>query len=60
MAQQSQPLSGEPSGTARSGKETCVDRILSKGGPAVDVFEKFLGPEKQREYVRTVMFGLDS
>ena len=39
--------------------ETYVETLLDKGGPAVDVFEKFMGPEKQREYVRTVMFGLD-
>jgi len=43
----------------RAGMEKYVETLLAKGGPAVDVFKKFLGPEKQREYIRTVMFGLD-
>ncbi len=59
MAQGAQPLSPEMSDQVRAGMETYVDTLLGKGGPAVDVFKKFLGPEKQKEYVRTVMFGLD-
>jgi len=60
MAKSAQSLSGESHDNLKTGMETYVDTLLDKGGPAVDVFEKFLGPEKQREYVRTVMFGLDS
>jgi len=59
MAKNAKPLTGESRDKLRVGMETYVDTLLDKGGPAVDVFEKFLGPEKQREYVRTVMFGLD-
>ena len=59
MAKNAQPLAVEQRDKLRVGMETYVDTLLDKGGPAVDVFEKFLGPEKQREYVRTVMFGLD-
>ena len=36
-----------------------LNTLLEKGGPAVNVFEFLLGPEKQNEYVRTVMFGVD-
>jgi hypothetical protein len=39
--------------------EWYVDTLLAKGGPAVEVFKTLLGPEKQKEYVRTVMFGID-
>ena len=60
MAKGAQPLDTESQDKVETGFETYVDTLLDKGGPAVDVFEKFLGPEKQREYVRTVMFGLDS
>ncbi len=59
MAKNARPLAAEQRDKLKEGMETYVDSLLDKGGPAVDVFEKFLGPEKQREYVRTVMFGLD-
>ncbi len=60
MAKNAQPLSPEMSAQVRSGMERYVETLLDKGGPAVDVFKKFLGPEKQKEYIRTVMFGLDA
>jgi hypothetical protein len=59
MAKNAQPLSPELRDRVKAGIENYVDTLLEKGGPAVDVFKKFLGPEGQREYVRTVMFGLD-
>jgi hypothetical protein len=59
MAKNAQALPADQSDRVRAGMEKYVDTLLDKGGPAVDVFKKFLGPEKQREYVRTVMFGLD-
>lgn len=59
MAKHAQPLSPEMSAQVSSGMEHYVETLLAKGGPAVDVFKKFLGPEKQKEYIRTVMFGLD-
>ena len=43
----------------QQGMEWYVDTLLEQGGPAVNVFETLLGPEKQKEYVRTVMFGVD-
>jgi hypothetical protein len=43
----------------RAGTERYVATLLAEGGPAVDVFRRVLGPERQQEYVRTVMFGLD-
>ncbi len=60
MAKGAQPLNPELRDKVKAGMENYVDTLLEKGGPAVDVFRKFLGPEKQSEYVRTVMFGLDS
>ena len=36
-----------------------VASLLAIGGPAVNVFKILLGPEKQQEYVRTMMFVLD-
>ena len=59
MAKNAQVLPDDQRDRVRSGMEQYVDTLLDKGGPAVDVFKKLLGPEKQREYVRTVMFGLD-
>ncbi len=59
MAKNAQVLPADQSDRVRAGMENYVDTLLDKGGPAVDVFKKFLGPEKQREYIRTVMFGLD-
>lgn len=31
-----------------------------RGGPAVDMLERLMGPEKMRVYARTVMFGLEA
>jgi len=59
MAKNALPLTPENSGKVKAGIERYVDTLLSKGGPAVDVFKKILGPEGQQEYVRTVMFGLE-
>jgi hypothetical protein len=59
MAKNAQPLTPESSAQVKAGFEKYVDTLLSKGGPAVDVFKKILGPEGQQEYVRTVMFGLE-
>ncbi len=59
MAQNAQKLPPETSLKMKEGLEKYVSTLLSQGGPAVDVFKKILGPEGQKEYVRTVMFGLD-
>ena len=59
MAKNAQLLPARAARQVRAGMEKYVETLLAKGGPAVDVFKKFLGPEKQREYIRTVMFGLD-
>jgi hypothetical protein len=59
MAKSAQQLPIESKLKMKQGLEKYVDTLLTQGGPAVDVFKKILGPEGQREYVRTVMFGLD-
>jgi len=59
MAKKAAPLTPELSRQVQEGIEGYVSSLLAKGGPAVNVFNTLLGPEKQQEYVRTVMFGLD-
>ena len=59
MAKHAEPLSPEQSKKVQEGIEGYVSSLLAKGGPAVNVFKTLLGPEKQEEYVRTVMFGID-
>ena len=59
MAQKAEPLTPDLSKKVQEGIEGYVSTLLAKGGPAVNVFNTLLGPEKQQEYVRTVMFGLD-
>jgi len=59
MAKNARKLDAEQSTKVRQGFELYVTTLLGKGGPAVDVFKKLLGPEKQQEYIRTVMFGLN-
>ncbi len=59
MAKQAVPLSPGLSEKVQQGMEWYVDTLLAKGGPAVNVFKTLLGPERQKEYVRNVMFGLD-
>ena len=59
MAKNAQPLSPAMSAQVKEGMEGYVSALLAKGGPAVDVFKKILGPEKQQEYIRTVMFGVE-
>jgi len=59
MAKHAEPLSPEQSKNVQEGIEGYVSSLLAKGGPAVNVFKTLLGPEKQEEYVRTVMFGVD-
>jgi hypothetical protein len=48
----------EQSKKVQEGIRTYVDTLLKKGGPAVNVFKFLLGPEKQKEFVRGVMFGV--
>ncbi|MCX8043817.1 MAG: hypothetical protein N3B18_06805 [Desulfobacterota bacterium] len=59
MAKNARPLPQEKATAVADGVEAYVTTLLSKGGPAVEVFKKILGPEGQKDYVRTVMFGLD-
>ncbi|MFQ5634665.1 MAG: hypothetical protein ACE5G3_04960 [Gammaproteobacteria bacterium] len=46
----------------RSGQqvEAYVSALLDEGGPAVETFRFLLGRHRQREFVRSVMFGLES
>jgi hypothetical protein len=59
MAKNAQQLPPETSLKMKEGLEKYVSTLLSQGGPAVEVFKKILGPEGQKDYVRTVMFGMD-
>jgi len=59
MAKNAEPVSPGLSQKVQQGMEWYVTTLLAKGGPAVNVFKTLLGPEKQKEYVRTVMFGVD-
>jgi hypothetical protein len=59
MAKNAQKLDSAQSKMVKDGIEFYVSTLLAKGGPAVDVFKKILGPEKQQEYIRTVMFGIE-
>jgi hypothetical protein len=59
MTRNARKLSPEDSKKVKDGFALYVSTLLGKGGPAVDVFKKLIGPEKQQEYIHTVMFGLD-
>ncbi len=59
MAKNAQKLEPAKSTMVKDSIESYVSTLLANGGPAVDVFKKLLGPEKQQEYIRTVMFGVD-
>lgn len=59
MTKNAEPLSPDLSQKVQDGMEGYVSSLLTKGGPAVNLFKRILGPEKQQEYVRTVMFGMD-
>jgi hypothetical protein len=59
MTKNAQKLDPAQSKRVKDGFELYVTTLLAKGGPAVDVFKKLIGPEKQQEYIRTVMFGLN-
>lgn len=59
MVERAEKVGPEESRRLEAGLEQFVTTLLDKGGPAVDVFKSFMGPEKQREYIRTVMFGLE-
>ena len=59
MAKNAQQLPVESRLKMKEGLEKYVSTLLGQGGPAVDVFKKILGPDGQKEYVRTVMFGVD-
>jgi len=59
MAKNAQPLAPDMSKKVQEGMDGYVSSLLANGGPAVNVFKTLLGPEKQKEYVRTVMFGVD-
>ena len=59
MAKNAQRLPPETSMQMKDGIERYIATLLNQGGPAVDVFKKVLGSEGQKEYLRTVMFGID-
>jgi len=59
MASAAPKLKDEEAALLKKGLENYVSDLIGKGGPAVDVFKKLLGPEKQTEYVRSILFGLE-
>lgn len=59
MARSASPLDEQKTDKLRESMNEYVSSLLSSGGPAVDIFKTLLGPEKQREYVREIMFGMD-
>jgi len=58
MAENAPQLTPEMSKKVQEGMEGYVTTLLERGGPAVNVFKQILGPEKQKEYILTVMFGV--
>ncbi len=59
MVERAEKVTPDQSRKLEDGLELFVTTLLDKGGPAVNVFKAFMGPEKQRDYIRTVMFGLE-
>ncbi len=59
MTKNAQKLAPEQSEKVQQGMDGYVSALLSRGGPAVNVFKQIMGSEKQQEYVRTVMFGVE-
>ena len=59
MAKNARPLQEDSRSMLQASMEKYVDTLLASGGPAVDFLKSFMTEEKQREYVRTAMFGLD-
>jgi flagellar basal body-associated protein FliL len=49
----------EQSKKVQEGIKTYVNTLLEKGGPAVNVFKFLLGPEKQKEFTKGIMFGIE-
>jgi len=60
MAENAEKIGPEKSKKLEAGLDEFVTTLLDKGGPAVNVFDKFMSPEKKSEYIRTVMFGLEN
>lgn len=58
MAHNAQPVTPEVQQRVREGIESYVNMLLEQGGPAVDVLTRLFGPERQRRYVQTVIFGI--
>jgi len=59
MVERAEKVTPDQSRKLQNGLELFVTTLLDKGGPAVNVFKTFMGPEKQRDYIKTVMFGLE-
>ncbi len=59
MVREAEPVSAETQEIIRQKQIWYVQTLLEQGGPAVNLLEKMMGREKQREYVWTVMFGFD-
>lgn len=53
------PLDTAEAQRSRQQIEAYVAALLDEGGPAVETFRLLLGRLRQREFVRSVMFGLD-
>ena len=57
---ESTPLDSARAQVSRQQAEAYVATLLDQGGPAVDTFRLLLGRTRQREFVSSVMFGLET
>jgi hypothetical protein len=60
LLRDSAPLDAAGTRGSRQQVETYVETLLDEGGPAVETFRLLLGRKRQREFVRSVMFGLET
>ncbi len=58
MAAGAEPVPAETALRIREKQMWYMETLLGQGGPAVNLLAKLMGEERQQEYVRTVMFGL--
>jgi len=59
MLKHAEPVSPDLSKEIQEGIEGYVETLIDNGGPAADVFKMLLGKERQKEYIRTVMFSVN-
>jgi hypothetical protein len=58
MAEGAQPLDDRNTRRVGDGILGFVNRLIKEGGSSVKLFRRLVGPEKGREFVRSVVFGV--